>query len=309
LADAFSAEVNTIPTAVLASQAREADDRDEPYARRSSRRIIKRRRPTWILWLGVSLAVLVFVGLFAVAAVMVARTAQCQAARERGFLAYQRGDNEQARREFTTVLELAPEDAQALAFRAGAFVGLRRYDEAIADAGGALALNPNESMAFESRGAAHLGKGALDLAIADCTQALRLNPAAHSAFGNRGAAYLGKDDFDRALADLHRAIGINPMLAENFNSRGRAYYGKQDWDRAIADFAEAMRLNPSDPWYPCNRGNAYLGKGQHEAAIADCTAPSGSMRSLLMPTFFARPLTWNGAITTGPSPTAIKPFA
>jgi tetratricopeptide (TPR) repeat protein len=139
----------------------------------------------------------------------------------------------------------------------------------IADYTQVIRLTPNDADAYNNRGVAWYYKGDNDRAIVDYTEAIRLNPRLAPACLNRGVAWYYKGDNDRAIADYTEAVRLDPNYALAYNNRGTVYAAKGDNDRAIVDYTEAIRLSAKYADAYSRRARAYTDKEDYIHAGAD----------------------------------------
>jgi len=101
-------------------------------------------------------------------------------------------------------------EAIALAYhaRGNAKHALKRYDEAVADYGLALALRPSTAALYYDRGNALKEKGDAAGAIADFDRALTLNPNLGLAYFGRAEALANRGARDRAVRDYEKVISL-----------------------------------------------------------------------------------------------------
>lgn len=116
---------------------------------------------------------------------------------------------------------------------------------AIACLSDVLARDPNNSEALALRAAAYLHLNRADLAIDDNAQAIRLDPKNAEAFHIQALIEWSVDRI-RALDCFNRAIELSPENGSFYFSRGLFYFESQDDARALADFDRALELNPTD---------------------------------------------------------------
>jgi tetratricopeptide (TPR) repeat protein len=145
------------------------------------------------------------------------------------------------------------------------------YNEAIKDYTEAIKLAPGNAYTFHSRGVAFRDSGALDKAIADFTEAVKLDPQYAQGHHSRGITWLDKGEIEKGIADFDEAIRLDPEAAELWYSRALARMAQGEDDKAIADFNATLRLNPKHVWALGNRGVAWNNKGDYDKAIADYT--------------------------------------
>lgn len=118
------------------------------------------------------------------------------------------------------------------------------YDQAIRDFSKVIESEPQHAMAYNNRGVAYKQKGDYDRAISDYSRAIEIDPGFAMAYNNRGAAHAGKGDFGWAIGDYSKAIEIDSMFAFAYNNRGLAYAGKGDYRQAVRDFKKGIEVNP-----------------------------------------------------------------
>ena len=84
-----------------------------------------------------------------------------------------------------------------------------RYDEAIKEYTEAIELAPNFTEAYNTRGIAYVQQGELDQAIADFDKAIELDPELAKAYNNRGYAYYLKGEVAKAVSDFEKCIELS----------------------------------------------------------------------------------------------------
>ena len=168
-----------------------------------------------------------------------------------------------------------PKDTYALWMRGSGWWQKGEPDNAIKDFNEFIRLDPTVSAAFNARGTAWYVKTDYDKAIADYNEAIRLDPEYAIAYNNRGAAWSDKKDYDKAIGDYNEAIRLNPEYVLAYNSRGNAWTRKNDYDKTIADYSEAIRLDPKFEraynglarlWATCPEAKYRFGKKAVESA-------------------------------------------
>ncbi len=143
-----------------------------------------------------------------------------------------------------------PKDTWALFMRGVGWLEKGEPDNAIKDFDEYIRLDPTESAAFIIRGNARRAKKEYDKAIKDFDEAIRLGPRtillAILAFNNRGAAWYSKKEYDKAIKDYGEAIRLDPSYTLPVINRGAARYAKKEYDKAIKGFDEVVRLDPNE---------------------------------------------------------------
>jgi tetratricopeptide (TPR) repeat protein len=154
------------------------------------------------------------------------------------------GDMVGALAHFHRVVELSPDDRDALYARAVANSMLRRHSQAISDLDQALALRPRFPAALCERGLTYREAGQPEKALADFDAALALDPAFDHALNNKGLALLDIGRHAEALECLDLAVRLNPREAEYYAGRGYAFECLGNAPRACEDFERCLELSP-----------------------------------------------------------------
>lgn len=159
-------------------------------------------------------------------------------------------------------------------FKAMAFYGLDRYDEAASEATAALdlaqRLNQAEALndVYLMRGMCYYRSGQLAGALKDLATYIQVKPNEDMGYYYQGLALLQLGDVEQAITTFSKAINLNPDAA-NYRERARAYAQHNELDKAIDDFTRAITLDPNDGYCYQLRANLYEQKNDHAHAIAD----------------------------------------
>ena len=202
-----------------------------------------------------------------------------------GLEQHQAGHLVEAETHYRRILELAPDQADALHLLGGLAYQLARYGEAIELIDRAIEHRGADPSYHCTRGLVLQGLGRLDEALGSYDYALVLNPHDTAALINRGLALAALGRFAEAVQSYDRALAIEPNIAEAWLNRsaalqrlGRPAAALQSFERARAvaheRFAEAVenydRELTGEPdsvvaWF--NRGNALQGLGRWAEAL------------------------------------------
>ncbi len=180
---------------------------------------------------------------------------------------YMSGQLDNAIEQYTQVINLNPDHAEAYYNRGCAYADKGKYDKAIEDCTRAIELDPNVAGYYNTRGNCYNYQGKYDMAIEDYSKAIEFQPNFAPAYGSRGNAHLAKGKYDKAIEDCTRAIELDPNVAWYYNTRGNCYQGK--YDKAIEDFSKVIELQPNFAPAYGSRGNVYLFTGERGKAIED----------------------------------------
>jgi tetratricopeptide (TPR) repeat protein len=135
--------------------------------------------------------------------------------------------------DFNKAIELRPRDAAALLDRGSAYLLLRNYSAAAADASAALAIDAHLAAAYNLRGRAVREAGDLQKAVGDFNRAVEFKPTGDNYY-QRGATEQLLGEHKLAIADFSEAIEYTPDMAEG-------YFARAESERAVGDMEAATR--------------------------------------------------------------------
>ena len=141
-------------------------------------------------------------------------------------------------------IQANPNDTWALYMRGSGLRQKGEPDNAIKDFDEHIRLDPTSSAGYSGRGNAWYDKKDYDRAIADYKEAIRRNAKDAISYVNRGLAWHAKQDYDKAIADYDEAIRLDAKFASAYFNRGLVLHGKKEYEKAIADYNEAIRRDP-----------------------------------------------------------------
>jgi tetratricopeptide (TPR) repeat protein len=137
-----------------------------------------------------------------------------------------------------------PRDTWALVMRGVGWLEKGELDNAIKDFDECIRIDPTSAVAFNSRGTAWYGKKEIDRSIKDFNEAIRLDPTFAFVFYNRGRLLQeSRKEYDKALKDYDKAIRLDHKFATAFYNRGRLLQNMNEYDKALKDYNEAIRLD------------------------------------------------------------------
>jgi tetratricopeptide (TPR) repeat protein len=164
--------------------------------------------------------------------------------------------------------EVNPEAARAVE-RGDAALNKGDLDQAVREYTEALRLQPGWAWAYCQRGQAYMYKKDFARSIADCDQALQIEPRLIEALWWRGCSQYDGKDYDAAIVSADRALKLDNKAPVFYYLRGSALLQKGSLDRAVDDLSEAIRLNPKNPNFFNHRGLAYEKRGNTALAKTD----------------------------------------
>lgn len=116
------------------------------------------------------------------------------------------------------------------------------FQKAVEEYTAILDLEPDNAEAYGNRGLAYSQMGEIGLAIEDFSRLIEINPQDAKAYYNRGIRYAQLEDFDRAIADYDRSIEINPSYAVAYFARGLVHQELGRNQEATRDIQKAEQL-------------------------------------------------------------------
>jgi protein O-mannosyl-transferase len=180
----------------------------------------------------------------------------------------QKGQNEEAMREYLEALKIKPEFADAHN-NLGVALGKRgQLDEAIRQIEEALRLRGNEGNYHYNFGVALAKQGQRDDAIREFQEAIRLQPYYADAHNDLGTALGEKGQLVDAARHFREAIRLKPTGAEACNNLGMTMLKQGQLEEAVRQFEQAVRLKPDFALAHRRLGSALDQKGLIDDAIS-----------------------------------------
>ena len=154
------------------------------------------------------------------------------------------GRADQAAIQFTEVLKIIPDSADAHNNLGLALQNLGRIEEGMAHCQEALRLKPDFAEAHSNLGLAFQQRGRFEEAMAHYQEALRIKPDFAKAHYNLGLVWQLQGRSQQAMTSYGEALRLDPEYAEAHNNLGRAFYDLGRAEEAIAHYQEALRIQP-----------------------------------------------------------------
>ncbi|HMB74977.1 MAG TPA: tetratricopeptide repeat protein [Kiloniellaceae bacterium] len=151
--------------------------------------------------------------------------------------------------------------------RGRAYAALRQDWNAIQDFTAVIKLQPDNADALYARGVLYQEGGNLGFAIQDYSTAIAHDGNYYQAYRARGIAYAEKGDAAFALQDLNQAVEIDDSAPESFNDRGYFYLSQGEDEKARKDFERALELKPDLTLARENLGHLSFFQGHYEDAV------------------------------------------
>jgi tetratricopeptide (TPR) repeat protein len=169
---------------------------------------------------------------------------------------------------FSTAINIDPR-AHWHTWRGMTFEQLNQHDKALSDFERAVKLDENDGLAWFRLGLVYQAKEQWHAAIENYTRAVEATEGKGWAFACRGECFLNLGHDDDALRDLNKAIELDPDNPAFFDSRAGYFERMKLHDEAVADFDRALHLQPTAERY-LSRGRVLLSLRKPDEVIVDC---------------------------------------
>jgi tetratricopeptide (TPR) repeat protein len=180
---------------------------------------------------------------------------------------YQAGNVQQAVTLCKKIMEIQPNNINAVNLLGIVSYQQKNYDSAIEYSKQLITLNPNNAQAYYILGHSLQEKSEVDEAIIYYKKSLQLNPDIVDAYYNLGTIFQDKKRHDEAIFYYQKVLQINPNDVDAYYNLGCVFQEKEMLDEAIAYFQKALYFNPNLPDAYNNLGTALQNKGQMDEAI------------------------------------------
>lgn len=177
---------------------------------------------------------------------------------------------EKAISDYSKVVELDPQNAEAYNSRGVAYHCLGEEDRCIDDIKKAIELDPDYSAGYRNLGVSYYYKGRYDSAIVNLKKSMELKD--RSLVLNNyycGAAYFGKGEYSKAIMYMDITLGQSPGFKKAFFVKGLSNLFNGDYDKAVGDFDVVIKMDSWSGKAYHYRGLAYAYKKDYDKAISD----------------------------------------
>ena len=189
--------------------------------------------------------------------------------KNRGFLAYERGDYKDAIIDYDIAIDKDSNYAEAYYLRGLARKSLKQREESILDFNEAIRLDPARSDFYVERATARFSSGRYEETIIDTDDVIRLNSDDTRAYFLRGLAKYRLKRYEEAISDLSDTIHRQKKFADPYYWSGLAKYRLKRYEEAIGDFDDAIHLSIKNQPVYYYRGLSKKRLGQIAASIVD----------------------------------------
>ncbi|SHI01581.1 Tetratricopeptide repeat-containing protein [Chryseolinea serpens] len=179
---------------------------------------------------------------------------------------------EEAKKEFTKVIEIDPSIWQAYGQRGSIYLKSKQYDSAILDFTQIMGTSREvDSLTYSFRAYAYLESKNYKAASRDYDSIIRLRPKDPNLLNNRSYAREQLGDFKGALQDVNDAIDADKTYVRAYGTRALLYLRMGDRDEALASISVYLKAYPDDEMGNCLVGELLSYKKDYENAIPHLT--------------------------------------
>lgn len=160
-----------------------------------------------------------------------------------GVAAHERGDDEEALREFDLELKIAP-TVELEINRASVLIELERREEAIAAFEGIIERYPDQTPAYAELAVLHLQGGENEQAAEILEKMEQTGKPDPSLWFNIGANFSNRKEYGEAEKAYHRALALDPSFADAVRELGFLQIGTDNPEGALEYLQKYLEIRP-----------------------------------------------------------------
>lgn len=188
-----------------------------------------------------------------------------------GQLAFARGDNEAAIKNFTLSLQANPDVFAARIARIWALTRENKPELALQDCDLILQKHPKHVAVLMSRAAVYLKLNDKRRALGDANRAVELDPISPDTLGLRALIHLELENYQQVIQDGLASIKLrtgNPLV---YHHLGDAYSHLKEYEKALVAFTQAIKYEPKNYEHYFDRAIVQLDLKNYEQSLTDST--------------------------------------
>jgi tetratricopeptide (TPR) repeat protein len=179
-----------------------------------------------------------------------------------------KNENDKAVREFEKMLQLDPNDQDALFNLGFIYSYMRMYPQAYEYFKKLVNINPKHIESFNNLGLLFARQGKYTDALLVFNKGIEYNPDVAILYNNRGNVLYDLGRFENALKDFQKAGGLDPIFTEKLYHLGiDSYVPESETDNAIKKLEDAAKNNLNKSKVFHDLGIAYLERHIYDKAI------------------------------------------
>ncbi len=149
-----------------------------------------------------------------------------------------------------------------------------QYQKAIDEFSKLIKLDPENADAYKNRGVSYMKQKKFDLAIKDFQKAGEIFPELKGLYSNLGVAWYYKKNYEKAVENYDIAIKMNPDNYVAYFNRALCLAELDRTDQALEDLDKTLELKPDFYWAICYKADllALAGKKEQAAGLYEKAA-------------------------------------
>ncbi|MHA1705456.1 MAG: tetratricopeptide repeat protein [Promethearchaeota archaeon] len=163
---------------------------------------------------------------------------------KKGIELMNKGEHDNALKSFNKVLNLDPNNINALFYTGYILFTLEKYDEALAYFNKVLEIDPSFKEAWYNKGRLLRKFNDIEGAIKCHNKALEIDPEFKYSWNAKGIALYLKKDFEGALECYERALKQDPNFSEALYNIGLVLHEQGNLEGALQYYDKAIKINP-----------------------------------------------------------------
>ena len=156
---------------------------------------------------------------------------------------------------FTEAIRLNPKDPRGYLKRAYVHKKNKTYQNALNDLNTVLELHPNQLEALTGIGAIYVQVKDYEMALPSLNKAITRDPAFAEPYAWRGWAFYKLREYDKAIRDLDAAVSGDRNLGVAFQFRAIYHRAKKNYRQSRNDLFQAVRLMPDNRYIQATLAN------------------------------------------------------
>ncbi len=186
----------------------------------------------------------------------------------KAILLHQKGNLDQARKQYAAILKKKPRQPDALHYLGVICYQTGELSKAVTLIQQAVDINPENPFYHNNLGLSFAGANAIDNAVSSYEKAILLDPGYFEAQYNLGTALYAKGEFKKAATCFENAVHIQPENPAAYSNLTASLNKTGDYDRSIEICEKALRQGPETIELLNNLGNALKNTGKAHKAVA-----------------------------------------
>lgn len=173
---------------------------------------------------------------------------------KKGFVYHQTGNLSKAEKVYNQILNIEPENFDALQLKATLLYQSKKYEEALNFFNAAININADFAPLHKNHGNTLKKLNRLDEALFSYKRAIQLQPDSAELYNNIGKIYKELKHFDDALLNYNKAIELKSGYAEAFFNRATVLKKLENFNEALKNYDKAIELKSDYFTAYSNRG-------------------------------------------------------